>query len=106
LARVPVGAPDEKVVGTTVLNVDLDLSPDELDRYDSEMRVVPFDGYRTFHIPSTVLDGKAVISMRGDLHDEPDEFEGMSDEEREAYIRDWEAKYEIEELSDEELECS
>jgi len=96
LATKPVDAQDERVSGSTFLVVDVDLKPDDLEPYDSGRCVEEIEGYRTFHIPSRLLDGKLVITMGGVVHDLPSIIDGMSDSEMEAYFRAQEVEDDLE----------
>jgi hypothetical protein len=87
LSSEPIGPGDQKVQGFTYLYVDVELTEVELDQYDSGRAVEGIEGYRTFHIPSAVLDGKAVITYAGDIDELPGKLDGMSEEEKQAYFR-------------------
>ncbi len=84
LATAAIDAQDQKAPGSTFLNVDVDLTPDDLDSYDSGRYVEEIDGYRTFHVPSRLLDHKVFITRGGDVAELPSNFDVMSDPEIEA----------------------
>ncbi|QEH32102.1 hypothetical protein OJF2_05710 [Aquisphaera giovannonii] len=92
-ASSPIGPQDENVSGWTYLIVDVAPPAEDLEPYDSDRCMEEIDGYRTFHVPSALLDGKIVISMGGDISDLPHVLDGMSETEREAYLRAQQARY-------------
>ena len=90
LASEPIDAQDEKVAGSTYLVVEVDMAPDDLESYDSGRCVEEIDGYGTFHVPASLINGRVTITMGGDVDELPSILDDMSDSEREAYFREQE----------------
>lgn len=67
MASESTGAQDEKVAGSTYLVVEIGMKPDDLEPHDSGRCVEGLDGYKTLHVPATLINGRVTNTMGGKL---------------------------------------